>query len=110
MQGKDHMSSMGPQFGVGSALIILMLSACCLPAAEAAEYSTPRQLSIFDVYQLNPDGATGDEATTEPKTDLNNGLNGDNPYFQRTKCGQSTRRRLLWKILVHIVLPGTGRA
>lgn len=83
------MSSMGPRFGVRGALIILTLSAWCLPAAKAAEYSTPRQLGVFDVYQLNPDGATGDEATTEPKIDLNNGLNGDNPYFQRTNVARA---------------------
>jgi hypothetical protein len=56
---------------------------------QAATYTSPQQLNLNDVYQLNADGATGDEATTEPKTDLNNGQNGDNPYFQRTNVARA---------------------
>lgn len=60
-----------------------------LAAAHAATYTSPRQLGLNDVYQLNVDAATGDEATTEPKTDLNDGQNGDNPYFQRTNVARA---------------------
>jgi hypothetical protein len=51
--------------------------------AQSAEYTTPQSLAVGDTYKLLIDGFTGDEASTEPKTDANNGLSGDNPYFQR---------------------------
>jgi len=47
--------------------------------ASATEYTTPHALAIGDTYKLVIDGHTGDEATTEPKTDANDGLSGDNP-------------------------------
>jgi hypothetical protein len=53
-------------------------------ATHAATYTTPHQLALSDVYRLNQDGYTGDENTTQPKADLNDGQNGDNPYYQRT--------------------------
>lgn len=34
------------------------------------------------------DRFTGDEATTQPKGDANDGLNGDSPYFQRTNVAR----------------------
>lgn len=34
-------------------------------------------------YTVSIDAFTGDEATTHPKGDANDGKNGDNPYFQR---------------------------
>lgn len=46
---------------------------------------TPGQgsLSAGQTYTLNIDGYTGDEATTQPKTDANDGQNGDNPRYRR---------------------------
>ena len=70
-------------------LTTLITTVVGLPAAVAVEYTTPRQLNILDVYQLNTDGATGDEATTEPKIDLNDGQNGDNPCFRRTNVARA---------------------
>jgi len=69
---------------------VLIGAAVGLPACTmAATYTTPRQLAINDTYQLNPDSATGDEATTEPKTDANDGQSGDNPYFRRTNVARA---------------------
>lgn len=63
---------------------VVLCSTLLLPGSgKAATYTTPRQLALNDVYQLNVDSATGDEATTQPKIDLNDGQGGDNPYFQR---------------------------
>lgn len=56
---------------------------------QAATYTTPRQLLVGDIYQLNPDSATGDEQTTCPKIDLNDGAAGDNPYFKRTNVARA---------------------
>lgn len=61
---------------------IILLALYVLPTF-AAEYTTPRALNIGDTYVLVKDAHTGDEATTQPKTDANNGLNGDNAYYQR---------------------------
>ena len=52
-------------------------------SAVMADVTTPQALSIGETYRINPDGFTGDEATTEPKIDSNDGLNGDNIYYQR---------------------------
>ena len=76
--------------GTARKITAVLLVLAALPAlAHAATYTTPRQLALNDVYQLNPDSATGDEATTEPKTDLNDGLNGDNAYFQRVNVARA---------------------
>ncbi len=56
---------------------------------SAATYTAPRQLSANDIYQLDPDNASGDEETTCPKIDLNNGAGGDNPYYQRTNVARA---------------------
>jgi len=52
----------------------------------AIETGTPQPLAVGDTYRLDIDGFTNGavEGTTEPKTDANDGQNGDNPYFQRT--------------------------
>ncbi len=70
-------------------LAILLIGVLPLPAVRAATYTSPRQLNPNDVYQLNVDSATGDEETTQPKTDANDGLNGDNPYFRRTNVARA---------------------
>src|SRR3989304_4584345 len=72
-------------------LTVLVVGALLLtqPVSWAATYTSPRPLNLNDVYQLNVDSATGDEGTTQPKTDANNGLNGDNPYFQRTNVARA---------------------
>jgi hypothetical protein len=44
---------------------------------------------VGDVYKINVDAHTGDEATTEPKTDANDGKNGDNPAFRRTNVARA---------------------
>ncbi len=54
-----------------------------------AEYTNPRALAINDTYVLTVDGYTGDEATTQPKTDANDGLNGDSVYFRRTNVARA---------------------
>jgi hypothetical protein len=43
----------------------------------------PGILDEGETFMLEVDGHTGDEATTEPKTDANDGANGDNPQFRR---------------------------
>jgi len=67
----------------------ITMVAVCSAGVQAATYTTPRQLALYDVYRLNQDGYTGDENTTQPKTDLNDGLNGDNPYYQRTNVARA---------------------
>lgn len=57
--------------------------------AHAAEYTSPRALNIGDTYVLLADGFTGDEATTQPKTDANDGLNGDSPYYRRNNVARA---------------------
>jgi len=51
--------------------------------ASGVDVTTPRALSVGETYRITVDGYTGDEATTQPKTDANDGLNGDNIYYQR---------------------------
>lgn len=71
---------------VAAAAVWLLVSA----AVQAATYTSPRQnLALYDVYQLNPDGFTGGEGTTEPKVDLNDGLNGDNKFYKRTNVARA---------------------
>lgn len=41
------------------------------------------RLAIDEVWTVSVDAHTGDEDTTQPKTDLNHGTNGDNPQFRR---------------------------
>ncbi|NOZ85750.1 MAG: hypothetical protein GXP49_05730, partial [Deltaproteobacteria bacterium] len=40
-------------------------------------------LSVGETYTVQVDSHTGDEAGTQPKTDANDGRNGDNPRFRR---------------------------
>ncbi len=49
----------------------------------AQEESKPRSLDVGSVYLLKTDAHSGDMASTEPKTDANDGRNGDNPYYIR---------------------------
>ncbi len=67
----------------------LLAAALAAGQARAAVTTTPRALAIGDTYRLLVDGYTGDEATTEPKTDANDGLNGDNPYYRRTNVARA---------------------
>lgn len=46
-------------------------------------------LSIGQTYTVDVDAHTGDEATTEPKVDANNGLGGDNPRFRRQNVARA---------------------
>jgi len=48
-----------------------------------ADVTTPQPLAVGQTYRLLADAHTGDEGTTEPKTDANDGLNGDSPYYRR---------------------------
>lgn len=41
------------------------------------------ELSVGEEWAIDVDEHTGDEATTEPKSDADDGRDGDNPYFQR---------------------------
>lgn len=68
--------------------LLILLGLFALPAI-AAEYNSPRALNIGDTYVLRADGFTGDEDTTEPKTDANDGKNGDNIYYQRTNVARA---------------------
>jgi hypothetical protein len=43
----------------------------------------PGTLGAGQTYTLGVDAHSGDEDTTQPKTDANDGKNGDNPKFQR---------------------------
>ncbi len=74
---------------VGPMILVFAVLLLTQRVSWAATYTSPRQLILNDVYQLNVDSATGDEATTLPKTDANDGLNGDNPYFQRTNVARA---------------------
>jgi len=47
----------------------------CVPASGT--------LGVGETFTLAVDGHTGDEATTEPKVDANDGAAGDNPRFRR---------------------------
>lgn len=53
--------------------------------AEAAAVTCPPggSLRVGQSFVVTADRFTGDEETTQPKTDANDGRNGDNPYFQR---------------------------
>jgi hypothetical protein len=44
---------------------------------------------VGETYTLATDGYTGDEETTQPKTDANDGQNGDNPRFRRTNVARA---------------------
>jgi len=67
--------------------IWLLVSLCALAVtavpALGVVYSEPHLLLVGDTYRLPIDGYTGDLYTTSPKTDANDGLNGDCIYFQR---------------------------
>lgn len=65
------------------ALASMLLAALSAMDTQAAEYTYPRALAVGDTYVLIKDAHTGDEGTTQPKTDANDGLNGDNPYYRR---------------------------
>lgn len=52
-----------------------MLTGECSPS--------PGNLAVGATYTLNIDAFTGDEHTTQPKSDANNGQSGDNPLFRR---------------------------
>lgn len=67
---------------LGTASVVIVVGFVVAMAQAATVYS-PQQIIVNDMYQLNPDYASGDEATTCPKIDLNDGAGGDNPYFQR---------------------------
>ena len=71
-----------------SLLILVGVLLAALPAV-AAEYTKPQALAIGDTYRLEVDAWTGDEGTTEPTTDANDGLSGDNPYFQRNNIAHA---------------------
>jgi hypothetical protein len=71
------------------AFALVLGTALSIAPVRAATYTSPQQLALNDTYQLNPDSATGDENTTEPKADLNDGQNGDNPYYQRTNVARA---------------------
>lgn len=74
---------------VGSTRLALGALLLAQTTSWAATYTSPRQLKLSDVYQLDVDSATGDEATTQPKNDANDGLNGDNPYFKRNNVARA---------------------
>lgn len=71
---------------VTSCLLVLCLgdnSVC-----SAATYTTPRALIAEDIYELRRDGWTnqdpsGYEGDVQPKSDANDGLNRDVPYYRR---------------------------
>ena len=55
----------------------------------AAPATVTAQLLPGESHVVEVDAHTGDEATTEPKTDANDGRNGDNPEFQRTNVARA---------------------
>ena len=67
--------------------IWLLVTLCALAVtavpALGVVYNEPHLLLVGDTYRLPIDGYTGDLYTTSPKTDANDGLNGDCIYFQR---------------------------
>jgi len=63
--------------------ILTFVSFLVVINSVSADVTTPRALSIGETYRLDVDAHTGDEATTQPKTDAHDGLNGDNIYFRR---------------------------
>ena len=67
---------------IAASLLGLVIALAAFPAG-ATVYGEPHALQVGDSYLLPIDGYTGDLWTTEPKTDANDGQNGDCPYFQR---------------------------
>ncbi len=62
---------------------------------------------VGDVYTIAVDGHTGDEATTEPKTDANDGKNGDIPAFRRTNVARAhTFGQSYWYTSKHVDTAG----
>lgn len=51
--------------------------------------ATTGSLSVGEEWAVDVDDHTGDEATTEPKSDANDGRDGDNPYFRRTNVARA---------------------
>ncbi len=87
--------SNGTRARIGPVLLVVSLGMLVMgaPWATGATFTTPQQLALDDIYQLNPDNASGSgsngDIDTCPKVDLNNGASGDNPYFQRTNVFRS---------------------
>lgn len=74
-----------------SIVVVLVLAGLFISSTPSfgATYTSPRALAVGDIFRVTTDGFTGDEATAQPKTDANNGLNGDNPYYQRTNVARA---------------------
>ncbi len=64
-------------------VLLFALLWCVCACSSYADVTTPRALAVGETYRLDADAHTGDEETTEPKTDLNDGLNGDSVHFRR---------------------------
>lgn len=66
---------------------LLLVSAASV-SLQAATYTAPRALNVGDIYELRRDGwvnqsPSGYDGDVLPKTDTNDGLGRDNPYFRR---------------------------
>lgn len=77
-------SSSRPRCGFLGLLFVALVNV----SLHAATYTTPHALSVGDIYELRRDGwanqsPSGYEGDVLPKTDANDGLGRDNPYFRR---------------------------
>lgn len=68
-------------------LCAMLLSVVAAPLAAPGETVTsPKRLKIGDVFRIVRDGFTdhgGYDGNVTPKTDANDGSNGDSPYYRR---------------------------
>ncbi|MBW1810494.1 MAG: hypothetical protein JRJ87_20015, partial [Deltaproteobacteria bacterium] len=53
------------------------------PVTQGDCAPNPGSLGVGQTYTLQVDAHSGDEDTTQPKTDANDGQNGDNPRYRR---------------------------
>ena len=78
------MTRQRPLLVIALAPLLLAQQECEPPdnVPPECEYA-PGTLPIGNSWRVNVDAHSGDEGTTQPKTDANDGLNGDNHEFRR---------------------------
>lgn len=82
-------SALRSQHQLNGCLLIVLAFVTGGFRVAAATYTTPRAMTIGDVYELrrdgwtNPPGVPAYEGDVLPKTDANDGAARDNSYFQR---------------------------
>jgi hypothetical protein len=68
---------------------------------------SPRALAEGEIFEIVPDDYAGDEETTSPRHDLNDGVGGDSPYFRRHNVSRAhTGRGISYWYTSKYRLPG----